>query len=134
MDPAPRRLCGLGHRLPSANVRSLLRTIFETFHDTHLSQVTRWWVTATSQEGRTEMALRPGHVPHLVGASSYTPKSCGFNPQAGQIPNLQVRSLVREHTKDNQSMFFSHINISPSLSPSLPLSLRPTAHILRWGF
>ena len=51
---------------------------------------------------------------------------------SGSIPSrcLQVPSLVRVHMGGNQSMFFSHIKVSLSLSlflslfPTLPLSLK----------
>ena len=49
----------------------------------------------------------------------YTPKHCRFDSQSGHIPRLQVQSLVRVHTRGNQSMFLSHINVF--LSPFLSL-------------
>ena len=38
---------------------------------------------------------------------------------SGHIPGLQGQSLVRVHTRGNQSMFLSNINVSLSLSLSL---------------
>ena len=47
----------------------------------------------------------PGQVAQFVGASSHTPKGCGFNSQPGHIPKLEVQSPVWAHTEGNQSMF-----------------------------
>ena len=43
----------------------------------------------------------PGWVAQLVGALSHTPKGCGFDPQSGHMPRLQVLSLVRAHIGGN---------------------------------
>ena len=63
----------------------------------------------------------------LVEAPSRTPKGCGFAPQSGHIPRLQVQSLVGAGTGSNRSIFLSYISVSLSLSLfplSLPLSLK----------
>ena len=73
-------------------------------------------------------------VARLVGASSHAPKVCRFDHQSGPIPRLWVQSLVRAHMEGNWSMFLSHIDISFSLSPSLPVSLKSIIkNILRWA-
>ena len=62
-------------------------------------------------------------------ASSCKPKDHGFNSQSGHMHGLGVWSPVGVHRRGNQSMFLSHIGVSlplflsPSLSPSLALSL-----------
>ena len=57
----------------------------------------------------------------IVGASSHTPKSCGFDPGSGHIPRLWVRSWVWACAGDHWSMFLS-LPLSLSLSsPFLPL-------------
>ena len=79
-------------------------------------------------------SLKKSQVARLVGASSHAPKVCGFDPQSGPIPRLWVQSLVRAHMEGNWSMFLSHIDISFSLSPSLPVSLKSIIkNILRWA-
>ena len=47
--------------------------------------------------------LNPGQVSQiwLFGASSHTPKVCGFNSWLGHIPRLQVRLPVGVHTGGN---------------------------------
>ena len=51
----------------------------------------------------------------MVGVSACTPKGCGFDPGSGHIPRLwPSQSVCRRQL----------INVSPSLSPSLPLSLK----------
>lgn len=52
----------------------------------------------------------------LIGVLSHTPKVWGFNFRSEQIPGFQVLSLVRKPKRDNQMMFFSHIDVSLSLS------------------
>ena len=59
-----------------------------------------------------------------VGASSYTPKGCGFNPQSGHIPGLWVRSLVRAHKWGTWSMFLPLLS-HPPLPHSVSFSLCP---------
>ena len=49
----------------------------------------------------------PGWVAQLVGASSYTPEVCGFDPWSRHIPRLWVQSPVKVHTGGNQLMFLS---------------------------
>ena len=62
----------------------------------------------------------------LVVASSHVSKGCRFHPHSGHIPKLWVQSLVEACTRGNQLMFPFHINVSFSLSLSLPsISLRP---------
>ena len=58
----------------------------------------------------------------LVGASSCTPKGRGFCSWSGHIPRLQVRSLVGESMRDNQT---KSVCLSLSLSLSFFLSLSP---------
>ena len=61
--------------------------------------------------------LNPGQVSQiwLFGASSHTPKVCGFNSWLGHIPRLQVRLPVGVHTGGNWQMFLS-LALSPFLS------------------
>ena len=44
-----------------------------------------------------------------------------IDPQSGHMPRLQVRSLVRARTGGSQSMFLSHMSLSPSLPTPLEL-------------
>ena len=60
----------------------------------------------------------PVQVAQLVGASSRTPKGCGFDSQSGHIPRLQVQSPVTVSTAGCRSMFLSHIHVSLSLPSS----------------
>ena len=70
-------------------------------------------------------------APHLVGASSHKLKGHGLDSRSRHMPRSQVLSPAGVHTKDNQSMFLFHINMSLSL-PS-PLS-KTNKHVLKWGF
>ena len=53
-----------------------------------------------------------------------TPKGYGFDPRSGHIPRLWVWLPLRVQTGDNWSIFLSYINISLSLPPLFPLSLK----------
>ena len=61
--------------------------------------------------------------PDLCGsvawALSHKAKGHWFDSMLGHMPGWQVQSLVRVHTRSNQLMFLSHINVS--LPFSLPL-------------
>ena len=69
----------------------------------------------------------------LAGESSYTPKDCGFDPWSGHIARLQAESPVKVHTRGNQSMFISNIDVNVPLSLHFSLS-KINKHILGWGF
>ena len=69
--------------------------------------------------------LTSAGVAQLVGESSHTPNSCGFNSQSRYIPSLQVRSLIRARTGGNRSMFLSYVNVFLSLlSPLSKFNLK----------
>ena len=73
------------------------------------------------------MASGPGWVAQFVGASSHTPKGCGFDSQSGHRPRLHVLSPIRAHKGGGWSVFLSHVDVSLSLSLSLsvpPLTLK----------
>ena len=80
-------------------------------------------------------------VAQFVGASSCTPKGCGFDLPSAHIPRVQVQSPVRANTRGNQLMFLSHsLRFSLSLCLSLRVSLSPflslwkiNKYILQWG-
>ena len=55
-------------------------------------------------------------VDQLVGASSYKPKGCRFEPQSGHISGLWIRSLIRMHTGSKKPINVSHIDVSLFLS------------------
>ena len=55
-------------------------------------------------------------VTQLVGVSFCTPNGCEFNLHSGHIPRLQIWSPVWVRAGGNQLMFFSHIDLSLSLS------------------
>ena len=55
-------------------------------------------------------------VAQLFGALSHMPKFCVFKSQSNCVPRLQVQSPVGVCTGGTQLMFFSHINVSLSLS------------------
>ena len=64
----------------------------------------------------------PGQVTQLVGVLSHVAKGCGFDPKSGNIPRLQILSLLRVHIGPIDG---SHIHLSLSLSlppPFLSLS------------
>ena len=49
----------------------------------------------------------------LVGwASSYKVKGHQFNSWSGHMPGLQVQSQVGAHTRSNESVFLSRIDVS----------------------
>ena len=62
----------------------------------------------------------PGRGAQVVGASSPTPNDCGFDPQSGHLPGLQVQSLVgtiwkatdRCFSLTSMSLFLSSSSIS----------------------
>ena len=72
----------------------------------------------------------PGQVAQLVGASSCTPKGCGFKSWSGHIARLRVQSPVGACTRGNQLTFLSHIYVSLSLSLPSTVS-RISEHTLR---
>ena len=65
------------------------------------------------------------HVTQLV---EYVLKSkrSPFDPQSGHTPRLQVWSLVKMHTRGNQSMFLPSVFLSLSLSLPSPLFHKQT--------
>ena len=83
-------------------------------------------------------------VAQLVGAPSSAPKGRQFDSQSGYSPRLQVWSqLVREqtgsvpcrgvYTRQPIGVFLSHLSLSFSLSPLLPLFLKINGHMPQWG-
>ena len=66
----------------------------------------------------------PPAVAQLAGCHPTQAKSCRFDSWSGHRPGLWAWSLVRMPARGNRSMFLSHIDISLTLSPSIPLSLR----------
>ena len=64
--------------------------------------------------------------PDLCGpvgwASSYKAKGHGFKPWSGDMPGMQIQSPVRVHTRGNESMCLSHIDVSLPLSLLSPFS------------
>ena len=62
----------------------------------------------------------PGMGVQLIRASSHTPKDWGFDSWLGHIPRLWVQSPVGMCRRGTRSMFLSHIDVSFSLSLSLP--------------
>ena len=66
--------------------------------------------------------------PDLCGSagwvSSHKAKGCWFDSGSGHMPGFWVQFPVGAHTRANQLMFLSHINVSVSLflPPFLPLS------------
>ena len=64
-------------------------------------------------------------VTQLIGALSSKPKGCGFDSQSGHMPRLWVQSPVWACTRGTDQCFFLTLMLlSPSLSPSLPISLK----------
>ena len=74
-------------------------------------------------------------VAQLVEASSHRPKGQEFNSQSGHVPGWWIQSQAGACTRGSRMVFLSHINVSlplslshqcfsPSLSPSLPLTLK----------
>ena len=68
------------------------------------------------------------YIPDRCGSVGWT-SSCKvkghwLNSRSGHMPGLQVRSPIRVRTTGNWWVFLSHLDVSPSLSPSLPLSLK----------
>ena len=51
-------------------------------------------------------------VTQLVGISFRKLRGHRFNSWSGQMPRLQVRSLVRACARSNRSMFLSHFDVS----------------------
>ena len=67
----------------------------------------------------------PYRVAQFVGVLPGTPEGCGFDSQSGhKIHRLWIWSPAEACTGGNWSMFFSHIDVSPSLFP--PSSLTKT--------
>ena len=92
------------------------------------TQIVANLVICPEKESKTQMTAQERPWPWLVwlsfiGVSSPKPKSRRFNFQSGHMPRLWVQSLVRVHSRGNQLIFLSHINVSLSLSPFLLLSL-----------
>ena len=46
-------------------------------------------VHSAAKEDAQKKGQSTDQVAELVGAPSYTPKGCGFDPQSGHIPRLQ---------------------------------------------
>ena len=61
----------------------------------------------------------PGWCSSVDWAPACRPKGCQFDSQSGHMPGLQARSPVGGTQEATTHWFFS-----PSLSPSLPLSLK----------
>ena len=57
-------------------------------------------------------------------ALSYGPKGCGFDSRSGHTPGLQIQFQLGAYEKQLISVSLSHRCFCPSLSPSLPLSLK----------
>ena len=79
------------------------------------------------EAGEVDMVC-PGQLAQLVGASSHTPKGCGFNFWSAHVPRLQVQFLVRTHPGGNRLMFLSHIDVTLFL---LSCFSKINKHILR---
>ena len=54
-------------------------------------------------------------VAQLVGASSHKLKGHRFDSRSEHTPEVRVQSLVGACMRGNQSVFFSHIGVSPLL-------------------
>ena len=73
-------------------------------------------------EGREQRQVKrrqagPGRVALLVGASTRTPKGCGFNSWSRYMPRVWVRSLLGQiQEATDWWMFLSHIDVSFSVS------------------
>ena len=117
---------------------------------------TQWWVPLQNSiifwgideivvvVGRKEENTTFGHYikenmdPDWCGwKSSYKAKHCWFDSQLSHMPRLWVQSPVGVHTRGNQSMFLSHIDISLLFLSSF-LSLKQTQikmyiHTTHWG-
>ena len=65
----------------------------------------------------------------LAGVSSHTPKGHGFDPQSGHVPVGSIPGWG-VCTGGSQSMFFSHMAVSPCFSLSLPSSIPPFLSLL----
>ena len=99
-------------------------TTFTSAPDSHVlafkaagSQTCVRWVTTLCKRHN-----HPGRVAQLVGASSYTPKGCGLNPQSGHMPGLQARSPVggvQEATDQCFSLTSMFLSLSFPLSSPL---------------
>ena len=62
----------------------------------------------------------PGQCGSVVWASSCAPKGHQLDSASGHIPRLRVWSLVGVYTRSNWWMFPIHINVSLSVSASVP--------------
>ena len=63
-------------------------------------------------------------VAQWVGGSSCKPKGLGFDSQSGHQPRLQLGPGQGTYKRQPIDVSLSHQSFSPSLSPSLPLSLK----------
>ena len=82
------------------------------------------WLGKWGLRGVKNVLLALASVAQLVGAMSCKLKSCRFNSRPVHMPGFQIWSEVRAHVRGSRSMFLSHMDISLSLSPSLPFSLK----------
>ena len=62
-------------------------------------------------------------VAQLVRASFHKSKGYGFDSQSGHMPRSWVQTPIRVHTRGDQLLFLSHIDVSLPLSLSLPSPL-----------
>ena len=75
--------------------------------------------------GWQEQKTCPGQYGAVGWASSHNTKGHRFHPQSGHMPGLRVQSLA-QNTYERQpiNVSLAHWCFSPSLSPSLALSLK----------
>ena len=121
----------------SSNV-SLVKILTSYFVNIKKNWFSSLYGKTKDQEQPIHKKLKKNKVCRLIPPSFkiyYSPDRCGsvgwassckakdllLDPQSGHLPGLWVQSPVRVHTRSNQSMFLSHIDVS--LPPLLPPSL-----------
>ena len=88
-----------------------------------------------SLKSSRSMGKDPGRCGSVDWALPCNAKGHPFDSWSEHMPGLRVCSLVGAHTRDNRSMFLSHISVSLPLSippfPSTSLSLKKKNSFLK---